>query len=336
MTIPPGSKGLEITGKGLAGGTPQSRALNMLSELMRDIAACRAEIHRREALVEELERRFHGEVQPLEDQITAVRAGTFRALAALLQSPRLDNRSRRLLKQALQGLGAELEKSGIDLGDQGRKILREEAFADDEEFREDGEEEDSQEPSAEPRQAHTGEPAGGRARSNAAAKREAREQAVAGDIRALYLLLARALHPDKEADAARREEKTRWMQKVTTAYGDRDLARLLDILSSNPLDALGPYLSQAPALTVQGFIKRLRRELAILQGQTRTFSGRADPFLAQFLDAHGINEAAFKHYLAEVRKTLKARKAQRGHYATAEGLSDLIEALRDYDWRELM
>src|SRR4051794_39907207 len=98
MTIPPGSKGLEITGNGLVGGTPQSRALNMLSELMSDIAACRAEIHRREALVEELERRFHGEVQPLEDQINAVRAGTFRALAALLQSPRLDNRSRRLLK----------------------------------------------------------------------------------------------------------------------------------------------------------------------------------------------------------------------------------------------
>src|SRR6185369_13807368 len=44
---------------------------------------------------------------------------------------------------------------------------------------------------------------GGRGNSKTTHAEAEKETALAGDIRALYLLLARALHPDKEADPAR-------------------------------------------------------------------------------------------------------------------------------------
>ena len=159
---------------------------------------------------------------------------------------------------------------------------------------------------------------------------------MAGEIRALYLLLARALHPDKESDPARLGEKTAWMQKVTAAYAARDLARLLDILAANPMDAVGPYLSQAPLKTVQSFAKRLRRELEALRHRLAFLDAGLDPLLASLMKKGAVNETAYSILLSQVRKELKFMKQRRDIYRTTQGVHGLVEALRAHPWRELM
>ena len=63
--------------------------------------------------------------------------------------------------------------------------------------------------------------------------KEAREQEesahVSKSIQAVYRQLVAALHPDREADPSERERKTELMQKVTVAYGNKDLLQLLEL-----------------------------------------------------------------------------------------------------------
>lgn len=60
--------------------------------------------------------------------------------------------------------------------------------------------------------------------------RELEEEAnVSKSIQAVYRQLVAALHPDRELDPAERERKTELMQKVTVAYGKRDLLQLLEL-----------------------------------------------------------------------------------------------------------
>ncbi len=168
------------------------------------------------------------------------------------------------------------------------------------------------------------------------ASEKSKDEALAGDIRALYLMLARALHPDKESDPARLADKTAWMQKVTAAYAARDLARLLDILAANPLDAVGPYLSQAPLKTVQSFAKRLRRELDALRRRLAYLEASLDPLLGSLMKHGAVNEIAYGILLSQARKELKFMKQRRDIYRTTQGLNGLVDALRSHDWRELM
>lgn len=63
--------------------------------------------------------------------------------------------------------------------------------------------------------------------------KEAREQEeathVSKSIQAVYRQLVAALHPDREPDPAERERKTALMQRVTVAYGNKDLLQLLEL-----------------------------------------------------------------------------------------------------------
>jgi hypothetical protein len=164
-------------------------------------------------------------------------------------------------------------------------------------------------------------------------RREAEDEAVfAGDLRALYLLLARALHPDKEADPARREAKTAWMQKVTAAYGARDLAKLLDILAQDPLGSVGPYLSAAPLAAVKGFAKRLRRELASLQAKTELGRAGVHPSLRRFLGSQGIDEAEVKRYAAQLKKEVRFVKDRNELYKERTAVEEMLKAMGG-DWR---
>jgi hypothetical protein len=89
------------------------------------------------------------------------------------------------------------------------------------------------------------------------------------------------------------------MQKVTAAYGARDLAKLLDILAQDPLGSVGPYLSAAPLAAVNGFAKRLRRELAALRAKAEAGHSGVHVTLRRFLGSQGINEGEVKRYAAE-------------------------------------
>jgi hypothetical protein len=144
--------------------------------------------------------------------------------------------------------------------------------------------------------------------------------------------LARALHPDKESDPARREAKTAWMQKVTAAYGARDLAKLLDILALDPLGSVGPYLSAAPVAVVKGFAKRLRRELAALRAKAEMGRTGVHASLRRFLGAQGINEAEVKRYAAELKKEVRFVKERNEWYRERSAVEEMLKAMGG-DWR---
>ncbi len=64
-------------------------------------------------------------------------------------------------------------------------------------------------------------------------QKEQREQEEAANvsksIQAVYRQLVASLHPDREPDPAERARKTELMQKVTVAYGNKDLLHLLEL-----------------------------------------------------------------------------------------------------------
>ncbi|MDB5103794.1 MAG: hypothetical protein JWP91_1483 [Fibrobacteres bacterium] len=355
MMQPPDPAGLPAS-SGKPGEPPgQGKVLRTLSDLMRDISSSRAELQRREAVISDLQRRLQGELQPLRDGMLQVRVDTFRVLGKHLRAGHLNKRAHKTLELALLDLANELEgEFGVDLGEDRNRIFEDAAILEDQEEGGEGDDGDDGDPgryregdfdkgregrgdwaSPGPHDAKSGR---GQSRKGQGAppKPGNRDEAIAGDIRALYLMLARALHPDKESDPARLQEKTAWMQKVTAAYAARDLAKLLDILASNPLDAVGPYLSQAPLKTVQGFAKRLRRELEILRTRLTFLEAGLDPLLATLLKNGAVNDTAYNILLNQVKKEFKFMKQRRDIYRTTEGLNGLIEALRTHAWRDLM
>lgn len=350
------------------------KAMRSLTGLMDDISACRADILRRETVVADLQRRLQSELQPLRDAMLEVRVDTFRVLGRHLASGMLTRRAHKELELALydfansleaefdvdlradrarifpgegadEGYGESADDEGADADDDGPDpgAYRESDFDTEREGRGDW-----STPGPRDGRRERGARGGGGAGSGGAGKagsgkapggrdpKESRDEALAGEIRALYLLLARALHPDKESDPARLGEKTAWMQKVTAAYAARDLARLLDILAANPLDAVGPYLSQAPLKTVQSFAKRLRRELEALRHRLAFLDAGLDPLLGSLMKKGAVNETAYNILLSQVRKELKFMKQRRDIYRTSQGVLGLVEALRAHPWRELM
>jgi hypothetical protein len=176
----------------------------------------------------------------------------------------------------------------------------------------------------------------GRPGSKASQRRDAKDRTLAGDIRALYLILARALHPDKESNPALREAKTVWMQKVTAAYARKDLGLLLDILVRNPLEAVGPYLHDAPLKTVLGFSKRLRKDLAALKLQAAKAGEWLHPFYARFLKDGAPDEHRILAHLGDLKRSVKLAKQRRDVYRTRPGVEELIEGLKSMSWRDLL
>jgi hypothetical protein len=172
--------------------------------------------------------------------------------------------------------------------------------------------------------------------SQDALKRAAQEQSLSGDIRALYLILARALHPDKESNPALREAKTVWMQKVTAAYAKRDLAMLLDILARNPLEAVGPYLAEAPRKTLQGFAKRLRREQAALAILAAKAGEWLHPGFARFLKDGAPDEARIARHTADLSRLVKLSRQRATVYRTRAGTEELVEGLKRHPWEDLL
>ncbi len=364
-----------------SGASAKDGTAGSLAGLLEEIAACRADIVRREEAAHELERRLRTDLAGLETQWVDLRVQTFRALGRRLRDGNLGRKSGRILAAALGALADELESEyGADLRTDRRLYLGEDAGEDigedareparhhgrksgrkppahDDDGNDHGDRDDrnatgnfdfsdtvtdtdtaeaSEAAGTAGRRAGTSGGASGRPASNAARRREARDQALAGDIRALYLILARALHPDKEGNPALRDAKTAWMQKVTAAYARKDLAMLLDILAHNPLEAVGPYLAEAPPKTVRGFAKRLRRELEDLRRQSARAGEWLHPSLARFLRDGAIDEARFAGHLGELRRAVRLARQRLVSYRSPQGAEFLVEGLRKHDWRDLL
>jgi len=108
--------------------------------------------------------------------------------------------------------------------------------------------------------------AAGRRKTAAQQKREAEAQQATQSLREIYRKLASALHPDREPDARRREEKNALMQRVNQAYEASDLPALLELqLRIEQIDER--QLANASAERLKQYNRLLNEQLAGLRAE---------------------------------------------------------------------
>jgi hypothetical protein len=170
-------------------------------------------------------------------------------------------------------------------------------------------------------------------------EREAKEGSQS--VRDIYRKLASALHPDREADPARRAERTALMQRVNIAYEAGDLLGLLT-LQHEAEGLAGIDATALPEDRLAVFLRVLGEQLVTLN---REIAG-----LVQYLaDAAGPggrirwtareNEADFERHLREVRQELKQLESEvaraTGRATVKDYLRELVERMRvepDDEW----
>ena len=98
---------------------------------------------------------------------------------------------------------------------------------------------------------------------------EASAQAAKQFLREIYRKLASAVHPDREADAARRAEKTELMQQINRAYATNDLLTLLE--AQLRLELIDPdHVSKISGERLQQFNRLLSQQLEAAKTELRS------------------------------------------------------------------
>lgn len=149
-------------------------------------------------------------------------------------------------------------------------------------------------------------------------------------LREIYRKLASAVHPDREADAARRAEKTELMQQINRAYATNDLLTLLE--AQLRLELIDPdHVSKISGERLQQFNRLLSQQLEAAKSELRSLQdafrmdyglpqGRAvsqrDLHLvtqrrARELRAHILQQKRFLEVLANKSATKRWLKEQR-------------------------
>ena len=101
-------------------------------------------------------------------------------------------------------------------------------------------------------------------------------------LRDIYRKLASAVHPDRESDAARREEKNQLMQRINQAYAANDLLSLFEIqieidqLDPEQIGDLGPQRLRHYNRLLAEQLEQLREQTAGTRSQRR--GGRRNRF----------------------------------------------------------
>lgn len=125
----------------------------------------------------------------------------------------------------------------------------------------------------------------GRKKSAKQLAREAHEQEeenrLGKSIQAVYRQLVAALHPDRESDPAERERKTELMQKITVAYGKRDLLRLLELqlnieqIDQSKINNISNDRLKHYNKILQNQLEELRQEVMLMEQDIRKMTGLA-------------------------------------------------------------
>ncbi|MEZ0486449.1 hypothetical protein [Fibrella aquatica] len=98
------------------------------------------------------------------------------------------------------------------------------------------------------------------------AKKQAEEQNITKAVRALYMDLVKAFHPDREPDEAEKVRKTTIMQRVTAAYEKSDLMALFRLqLEFERIDQA--HLEKLADTQLQYYNKILKQQVEELDGQ---------------------------------------------------------------------
>lgn len=126
-------------------------------------------------------------------------------------------------------------------------------------------------------------------------KQEAKEQKMKEEAemltkssRAIYMELAKELHPDREQDEEKRIWKTELMQRITAAYNENDLYALLSLrleYKKNQMDS-----DSVPEKQLELYIKILKEQVSALREEYNSFFHMFNP-MTKRLQQFGLGKA---------------------------------------------
>ena len=137
-------------------------------------------------------------------------------------------------------------------------------------------------------------------------------------LRDIYRKLASAVHPDRESDAARREEKNELMQRINQAYAANDLLSLFEIQIE--IDQLDP--EQIGDLGTQ----RLRHYNRLLSEQLEQLRSKLHALEAS---AGADDETDFEDGFDAQKLEMRLRRQARGLRAEVTRQEQLLRVLAD-------
>lgn len=149
-------------------------------------------------------------------------------------------------------------------------------------------------------------------------------------VQEVYRKLVAVLHPDREPDDAERERKTELMQRVNTAYGKKDLLKLLALqLEIEQIDVTD--LSQMADSRLKHFNKILKEQLMEIEQEINQIEwtykqqlqlpsvGRLSIKKLALLYAHDIKE--MHEQIAEIKQYIE-------HFSPAETLKVWLKSYK--------
>lgn len=152
-------------------------------------------------------------------------------------------------------------------------------------------------------EAHQREPSAEHQKSPGQRRAEASTQNAKQFLREIYRKLASAVHPDREADAARRAEKTELMQRINRAYATNDLLTLLEAqLHLELIDS--DHVSKLSGQRLQQFNRLLSQQLDAAKAELRSLQ---DAFRMDHDLPHGQSINAQTLHLVTQRRARELR-----------------------------
>lgn len=309
--------------------------------LIGQIAAARKARDEWEATVSRFRQEQSQKLQPLRANLTSVCKESVYALDRLIEQPGFSRADRAALRELLCGTAeALLEANGYDAElkdlydkhsavdfdrakqDELQRLKTEaEAFTgfdlgDDEAIRSEDdlvqrmyEEMAAREAAAEERRNEKTQ----RQRKSAAQRRsEDNAQQARQSLREIYRKLASAVHPDRESDPARREEKNALMQKINQAYAANDLLTLFETqMQLEQIDA--DHIGKVSAQRLRQYNKLLAEQLASVKANLKDLK-------TGFCMDHGMEPDAglsfhkFNLFITRQARRLRAEIAQQQQF----------------------
>ena len=113
------------------------------------------------------------------------------------------------------------------------------------------------------------------------ARQQEEEARLGKSIQVVYRQLVTALHPDREQDPIERERKTELMQRVTVAYGRKDLLQLMELqlaveqIDQDNINTIAEDRLKYYNRILQGQLEQLEQEVLEIESMLRQQAGLA-------------------------------------------------------------
>jgi hypothetical protein len=136
-------------------------------------------------------------------------------------------------------------------------------------------------------------------------------------LRDIYRKLASAVHPDRESDAARREEKNELMQRINQAYAANDLLSLFEIQIE--IDQLDPeQIGNLGTQRLRHYNRLLSEQLAQLRSKLQALEASA-----------GADDETVDDHFDAQKLEMRLRRQARGLRAEVARQEQMLRVLAD-------